>query len=99
MGGLDNNTRTTYEAYDDTFNWGTQYALKFLQLDKNRYMVPRLRVPPNSYTIVAADLCDDKCNITINDLLVGAKYAFNVIAETSDQYMIAYAGTTNPDPM
>jgi len=44
--------------------------------------------------IVDADLCDSTCNVTVDGLLNGELYAFNVVAESNRGFKMAYAGVT-----
>mmetsp|Transcript_30331 Transcript_30331/g.80033 ORF Transcript_30331/g.80033 Transcript_30331/m.80033 type:complete len:229 (+) Transcript_30331:2074-2760(+) len=43
---------------------------------------------------VPADLCDETCNSTLEGLLSGSTYAFNVVVESSRGFRMAYSGVT-----
>jgi hypothetical protein len=44
--------------------------------------------------IVDSDLCDTTCNTSLEGLISGSRYAFNVVAESHRGFQMAYAGVT-----
>jgi len=43
---------------------------------------------------IDAQLCDSSCNTTLQGLLSGSTYAFNVVAESARGFRMAYSGAT-----